>query len=116
VRSEPVYEGEFAFDPDKTVLGNVTVPTFVYQLTVDSEVVYVGQTAYLASRLAAHKWMRFTRVKVELYSTRSDAESREAQLIWDLNPKFNIQGRPIGWKAACIENNPSYRARQLTNA
>lgn len=69
----------------------------VYFLLMDSEVVYVGQSVNIQSRLASHitdgtkKFNRWCYIKVK----RGDLNEIEGFYITLLRPKFNKAGKPV---------------------
>lgn len=68
---------------------------FVYLLLNDSEVVYVGQSTSLLTRLAAHASAKdFTSVRVYQFLTLQEMEQWEARLIRWFAPHYNVRGIP----------------------
>lgn len=93
-RSTVLWEGEFPW------LNGTGLPVFVYLLMQGDEVVYVGQTGGLRTRLLVHaRWMPFDRVRVQVFPNRKAAMDAEETLIWQLDPKFNARGRQMGFEA-----------------
>lgn len=71
------------------------IPWFIYALTVDDEIVYVGRTMYPNRRRRQHLWEQRKGINPQLEvlccsATKSDAAATEAMLIAEYTPKFNI--------------------------
>jgi predicted GIY-YIG superfamily endonuclease len=75
---------------------NASKPHVVYEFyDGDGAPVYVGCTVDLAARLVTHQasemWREVVEVHTHRYDSRDEAMSREAQLIRELQPRWNFQ-------------------------
>lgn len=81
------------------------VPHMVYALYAsDGEALYVGMSADLPRRLAAHArkewWSLVDHLDASLYPDRDSARQVERRLIDDLQPLWNVQGAEAGAELA----------------
>src|SRR5438552_1923722 len=66
----------------------------VYQFRSETELLYVGYTRQLKTRLGQHKrdkpwWPEVTDVRAEEFTTEDEARRREKELWADRRPKYN---------------------------
>lgn len=87
----------------------VNVPHFVYRCyDADGRLLYVGCTAHVKPRLAAHRagsgtarasqWLHACMARYEVsgrYPNKQEGRDAEANAIMDEHPLFNVQGRRI---------------------
>jgi excinuclease UvrABC nuclease subunit len=67
----------------------------VYALYWQGEVVYVGRSKSLRTRVKTHnEWMPFDTIKILRTNDFHEQARREANLIWRLRPAFNQQFPP----------------------
>lgn len=69
-----------------------TVPC-VYLLLRDTEVIYVGKTGHIATRMQGHKSKPYTAVHVLVCASAEDAALLEGDLIFQHQPELNRAGR-----------------------
>ena len=80
----------------RTAWENASKPHTVYEFyDADGAPVYIGCALNLADRLRQHQatemWREVVEVHTRLYPTRDEAMGREAQLIRELQPRWNFQ-------------------------
>lgn len=70
-------------------------PTCVYRAYIGDELAYVGLTCSPLGRVSTHRsrkpwWVRVTRVDLEWFDNRTDAQNAERTAIRDEDPIYNI--------------------------
>lgn len=88
----------------KEISRNQSKPNYVYKYIYEDEVIYVGKTTSIGSRIRQHSYENnFKNLNCDIYYTKLNnghaSELLETLLINKYNPKFNIAKKETGISA-----------------
>lgn len=88
----------------------------VYILMQGSEVIYVGKTANVSARMAAHSSKPWTWAEVVICASDSDAATLEGDLIFQHQPPLNRAGRWERPRTAAPTDHVDHDVKEYPNA